>query len=303
VQGQGTPPAAQEVSLSDLQAPDGETYESELVRVEGVSFPDSLVGQTLEAQTTYPIEDEEGTSFDYRVQNDSETAVIGASIPQGTFTYEGVLGQFTFSGDDEGYQFIPVRVSTGLPVEMASFDAVRNGSSVELQWQTASETNNAGFRVQHETDRGWRELGFVESKAADGTTTEAQSYRYRVRQDLEPGTHRFRLKQVDLDGSTSLSDVVSVEVQMKEALSLGVPSPNPVTGQATLSFAVKEATDAEVVLYNVLGQRVRTLFEGTPRAGQSKALTIRAGDLPSGVYVVQLRANGQTRTQRLTVVR
>jgi hypothetical protein len=52
----------------------------------------------------------------------------------------------------------------------------------------------------------------------------------------------------------------------------------------------------------VLGQRVKTLYDGTPRAGQSKTVTFDTAGLPSGVYVVQLRANGQTRTQRLTVV-
>ena len=84
---------------------------------------------------------------------------------------------------------------------------------------------------------------------------------------------------------------------------LSAPSPNPVSGQATLSFAVKDASEAEVVVYNVLGQKVRTLYQGTPQVGQSKTLTLQAGELPSGVYILQLRADGQTRTQRLTVVR
>jgi hypothetical protein len=57
------------------------------------------------------------------------------------------------------------------------------------------------------------------------------------------------------------------------------------------------------VVYNVLGQKVETLYKGTPQAGQAKTLTLETGDLPSGVYVMQLRANGQTQTQRLTVVR
>lgn len=90
---------------------------------------------------------------------------------------------------------------------------------------------------------------------------------------------------------------------MSEALTLEPPALNPVSGQATLSFAVKESADTEVLVYNVLGQRVRTLYEGTPRAGKTKTLMIRPGALPSGVYVVQLRANGQIRTQRFTIVR
>jgi len=302
--GQGSLPPVQTVSLSDIQGPDGEDYESELIRVENLSFPNrDTTDGTLNGSTTYVVEDGTGATFPYRVQDSTETAVIGASIPMGTFTYEGVLGQFNnFSENDEGYQLIPVRISTGLPVEFAGFDAVRNGSTVELRWQTASETNNAGFRVQREAAEGWQELGFVQSKATDGTTTEAQSYRFVVERDLEPGTHRFRLNQVDLDGSTTPSRVVSVEVRMDEALSLTPPAPNPASGQTTLSFGVKKATEAQVVLYNVLGQRVKTLYNGTPRAGQSKTVTFDTASLSSGVYVLQLRANGQTRTQRLTVV-
>jgi hypothetical protein len=199
-------------------------------------------------------------------------------------------------------EFVLASDTEPLPVELAAFTATFDKSTVRLRWRTASETGNSGFRVQHRTDRGWQKLGFVESKAESGTSSEAQSYRFQVEKTLTPGTHRFRLKQVDLDGSTSLSTVVTAEVPLRGAVQLTPPAPNPASGQATLSFAVKEATDAEVVVYNVLGQKVRTLYEGTPRAGQSTQLTVDAGSLPSGVYVVQLRADGQTKTQRLTVV-
>ena len=90
---------------------------------------------------------------------------------------------------------------------------------------------------------------------------------------------------------------------MTEALRLTPPVPNPVSGQAMASFAVREATEAQVVMYDVLGQRVRTLYDGTPQAGQSKTLTFDVTGLSSGVYILQLRAEGRTQTQRLTVVR
>jgi len=305
VQGQGSFPAPQVVSLSDVQAPDGEDYESELLRVENLFFPNrDTTDGTLDGGTTYVVEDLSGTTLDYRVQDTSETNVIGAPIPPSTFTYGGVLGQFTFSGNDEGYQFIPVRPSSGLPVEMAGFGAVRSGAGAELQWSTASETNNAGFRVEHDPagQIGWRELGFVESTAAGGTSAQGQTYRFEVEKKLEPGTHRFRLRQVDIDGTTSSAGTVELEVQMNEVLTLSPPSPNPVSGQATVSFAVKEASDARVVMYNLLGQEVRILYEGTPQAGEAKTLTVETGDLPSGMYLLQIRAQGQTKSQRLTVV-
>lgn len=173
-----------------------------------------------------------------------------------------------------------------LPVEMAGFEATATEGDAKLTWQTASEMNNAGFEVQRRTSEnaGWTQIGYVESKA-------------------EGGTHQFRLRQVDLSGSSTLTDPISVTIQMQEAVKLNAPAPNPATGSAALSFAVKEQAETRITLYNVLGQRVRTLYRGTPTAGESQRIRLEATGLPSGVYLLRLRAGGQAKTRRLTVVR
>jgi hypothetical protein len=103
-------PDPQMVTLADLQGPGGEDFESELLRVEGLSFPDA--SGSFESGTTYTVENADGTTFEFRVQDDAETNIIGEPIPDGTFTHQGVLGQFNgFSGNDEGYQFIPIQPS------------------------------------------------------------------------------------------------------------------------------------------------------------------------------------------------
>jgi uncharacterized lipoprotein YddW (UPF0748 family) len=191
-----------------------------------------------------------------------------------------------------------------LPVELASFDATQTRpDAVRLTWTTASETNNAGFRVQHRNgDGGWATLGYVESKAAGGTTSDATTYQFTT-EDLATGTHRFRLKQVDFDGTSTLSNTITVDVQMRQALRLSAPAPNPVTDVATVSFAVKKTTDATVTLYDVLGQKVRTLYDGQATGGEPHTLRIRANDLASGVYLLRLRGGNEIRTERLTIVR
>ena len=202
-------------------------------------------------------------------------------------------------------QFAVTAAPSALPVELASMEATRAGdSTVELTWQTASETGNAGFRVQHRTgvDSSWTRVGFVESKAAGGTATEALRYRFTA-EDLSVGTHQFRLRQVDLDGSAHLHDPVSIRLRMQEAVRLGGPAPNPVRGPATVSFAVKEQTEARLTLYNTLGQRVRTVYRGTPAAGEAQTARLDVSGLASGVYFLRLRAGGATETTRVTVVR
>ena len=192
-----------------------------------------------------------------------------------------------------------------LPVELASFGGTQVGeSAVELTWTTASETGSAGFEVQRRGPRtaAWRTVDFVESKADGGTTTRPTTYRLRA-EALPVGTHQFRLRQVDLDGSAHLHEPVPVTLRMQEALHLSGPTPNPVRGQATLSFAVEEARPTRITLFNALGQRVRTVYRGVPAAGQARTARLDASSLPSGTYFLRLQAGDRTETRRVTIVR
>lgn len=200
--------------------------------------------------------------------------------------------------------------STALPVELTSFNATKDGESVVLRWKTASETGNAGFRVQHrragassETgtpDTTWSSLGFVDGA---GTTSEPQSYRFSVGENLEPGAHNFRLKQVDLDGSTHLSEIVSIELQMEAPVVLTPPAPNPVRQRGRVELAVRKSKRTTLAVYNILGQKVRTLFRGRPSPGETRTVSFDASQMTSGTYFLRLRTGKHTRTRRITVVR
>ena len=190
-----------------------------------------------------------------------------------------------------------------LPVELASFEAILDDEdAVRLTWTTASETGNAGFEVQRragKADEGsWTTVGSVEG---EGTTTEPTSYRY-VDEGLPYEADRlsYRLKQVDTDGSSSYSKEVTVERTVKEAELLGT-YPNPAQTQATIRYAVPERQDVKIYLYDILGRRVQTVVDGE-REGRHKR-QLDTSRLASGVYFLRLRAEGATKTQKLTVVR
>ena len=101
---------------------------------------------------------------------------------------------------------------------------------MRLAWTTASETDNAGFYVEHRREGGWADLGFVEGA---GTTAEAQRYAFRATA-LEAGTHRFRLRQVDRDGTEHLSAEVELAVGQRGALSVEA-GPNPFAQRAEVA--------------------------------------------------------------------
>ena len=192
-----------------------------------------------------------------------------------------------------------------IPVELARFEAQRIGEgAVQLTWQTASETNNSGFVVQRQTGTGtstvWTRVHFAEGA---GTTSEPQFYRFTDRAvPFEAETVHYRLKQVDLDGTTHLSSEVKLDLGTPERLALHTPFPNPSRNETTVRYELPTDTEVQIAVYDLLGRRVATPVDRRVDAGHTQ-FQLRTQDLPSGTYILHLRTGQQTRTQRLTVVK
>ena len=188
-----------------------------------------------------------------------------------------------------------------LPVELTSFTAAASNGGAALRWATASETNNAGWRVEARPAAeggAWREVGFVEGAR---TTTERQTYTFDV-PGLDPGRHAFRLRQLDLDGTATYSDEVEVAVAMTETARL-VAGPNPARANVRLSVAVREAQPVKVEVYDALGRRVATPLDEALAGSQTKVVALETASWAAGTYVVRLSgANGLALQRVLRVV-
>jgi hypothetical protein len=188
-----------------------------------------------------------------------------------------------------------------LPVELARFQAARAGSGARLEWTTASETNNAGFNVQHRGPgaSSWTRLGFVEGR---GTRSEPARYAFTT-EALETGTHRFRLRQVDTDGTATLSREVRLEMTLRKAYAITSARPNPVTTTARMTLTVRTAQKVVAEVYNARGQRVATLLDRSVAAGQPVSIRVNGRSLASGAYFVRVRGEAFSTVERVTVVR
>lgn len=109
---------------------------------------------------------------------------------------------------------------------------------------------------------------------------------------------------MDTDGTTALTDPVTIVRTGPARLELLGTYPNPAGQRATVRYGVPEGTDDGAVtmrLYDVLGRQVRTV-EASTEAGRYEQ-PIDVSGLSSGVYVLRLQAGGATETRKLTVVR
>ena len=101
---------------------------------------------------------------------------------------------------------------------------------------------------------------------------------------------------------SSSNDVVGRKFHLPTKFGISAIYPNPFNATTTISYALPIASNISLELYNLLGQRVQTLFEGQKQTGHHSKNLI-ANDLPSGLYFVRLSTERQSSTQKVMLIR
>ncbi len=181
-----------------------------------------------------------------------------------------------------------------LPVELTSFEGLADGDDVVLDWETASELNNAGFDVEFSADGGstFAKVGYV---AGAGTSNEATTYRFRhTPQGFAGQTVQYRLKQLDFDGTFEYSNAVSVSLLGGNAMKLHPAYPNPFNPETTLSFTLPTESQVTLTIHDATGRVVQELVNGVRQAGYHSEQFQANDRMASGLYMYRLVTPVQT---------
>ncbi|MDZ7260773.1 MAG: T9SS type A sorting domain-containing protein, partial [candidate division KSB1 bacterium] len=101
----------------------------------------------------------------------------------------------------------------------------------------------------------------------------------------------------------SLKVPVSVETRQRnlpESFYVEQNYPNPFNPSTTIRFGLPSASQVTVEVFNLLGQKVTTLFEGRKEAGVHE-LQFEAANLSSGVYLYRIRAGEVVHIKRMVL--
>ncbi|MBL7952397.1 MAG: hypothetical protein JNM62_11835 [Flavobacteriales bacterium] len=174
-----------------------------------------------------------------------------------------------------------------LPVEQLSFNAWAANAVVDIAWSTASESNSDHFEVEVTRDGTiFRSVGRV---AAAGYSQANLNYTLRDELPFE-GTSYYRLKQVDLDGSVTFSDMVAVQFDPYDARGALIPYPNPSSGMLN----VKPFAQEGVFSVEVMDATGRLALRAQRAMNGIEAMPLDASTLPDGRYIVVVtRMNGE----------
>ena len=210
--------------------------------------------------------------------NSTETAPNPPCFSVGTFNAVGLCagGTVTASTGD--------CANTPIPVELVDFKAHFVKNTVELNWQTASETHNLGFEIERSTDGiHFNTIEFIKSK---GNSNAFTNYQFIDNSIVLNTNNYYRLKQIDTDKTEKLSKIISVVNSNKNKLFF---APNPVNTNLTVNFH----GDLGVLnIYDLLGRIVLT------QTINNNAV-INLSNLKMGNYIIELKANNEVFRDKL----
>lgn len=184
-----------------------------------------------------------------------------------------------------------------LPVSLVDFAAnLQDRQTVNLNWATASELDNAGFEIERSANgKTFEKIGWVKGH---GTTSGFHAYAATDNQAL-PGLSYYRLKQVDFSKKAAYSKVVTISNTGKaEGLQISKVYPNPTNGPATLVFSLNRPEALTLKITDLLGRVIgKEVLQAA--AGINTHTLAGVTTLPAGVYILTLSGNGQNAAYKI----
>lgn len=110
-----------------------------------------------------------------------------------------------------------------------------------------------------------------------------------------------RVMRFDVSTLTSISE--SEKLQLPQKFSLNQNYPNPFNGGTQITFSVRLTGNAVLSVYNLLGQKIITLFEGIATANTIYSITFDAKNLPSGMYLYSLHTDNGVEVKRMCLLK
>jgi len=215
-------------------------------------------------------------------------ASVGVSgpIPSANLNQDLFIVVTQTSGAASGASTVTLLLSTQcapLPVTFRTFTADRySRTSVALKWETATESNNSGFALQRNIGKDWELVTFIPTQAVGGNSSSVLTYNYMDRNEYA-GMSLYRIKQVDFDNKSRLSEVRAVRGEGQEVKMTVYPNPST---DGTINIVLEDRMGTrDLSLVDMNGRIVRQWLGVTTNA-------VQAVNLRPGIYTIRVMVRG-----------
>lgn len=184
--------------------------------------------------------------------------------------------------------------SVELPVKLIDFSGSYRSGVDHLVWHTETEIENDHFDVERMDSHG----NFISIGQVKGAGNSNEELSYSL-DDADPqaGANYYRLKQVDVDGESTYSDIISVTAPIVRSMSVSI-YPNPAQSYVNVSFSSLDNHAGTVTMTDMVGKVVYqsnlTLSSGTTIAH------IDMSDFEVGQYIIRFTSDAVNTTCKVT---
>ncbi len=178
--------------------------------------------------------------------------------------------------------------STRQRADLHTFSGARIRDVIELRWNTVSARDIAGFEIERRTQRTgrWEHIGFL--RPSDKSENE---YAFLDRLSGS-GVMYYRLRQVRMDGSTTVSPIVRVTPEdVLASYSVWKHSTDAFRDYGTVSFGLRRTAKVKLTLLDRFGSTVRTILDHKPMEEGHHVIPFGTGDLAPGMYILRIHTD------------
>lgn len=189
------------------------------------------------------------------------------------------------------YFYVCPTPAAPLPVEWLSFSSKIESNNVVLSWQTAVEINNMGFQIERSHDGvHFDSIGFVEGAG----TLEVSSEYEHIDHEWSNHLSYYRIMQIDFDGNSSYSRIISVENRAIEQSTLSLElqknvftSPQQI--EANVTPGLSDLENFNILIVSASGQvypaESKIISHSADRSGISVGVS---RELDAGLYWLKM---------------
>ncbi|MEI7594627.1 MAG: ice-binding family protein [Bacteroidota bacterium] len=175
-------------------------------------------------------------------------------------------------------------LGVSLPVNLLSFKAQSIGETIQLNWTTASETNNDYFTIQRSNDA----VSFQDIFRVQGARNSNNIHHYlAIDQQPFDGAIFYRLMQTDFDGTSTFSEIIVVNFKKSFPFTI---YPNPFSTSTTFvkDDILRKMDNCELKIYNICGEKVMSV------SLTERLTTLSTDILFPGIYLYKIVGNYET---------
>jgi hypothetical protein len=207
-----------------------------------------------------------------------------------TVTWTGLNNFSDFTGNGNG---------TPLPISLLDFNAQLVLDHVDLNWTTATETNNDFFTIERSKNGvDFKELAQIKGA---GNSNQIQNYRLIDEQPYQ-GVSYYRLKQTDFNGKYSYSEIKTVDISVNAIHNHLSVYPNP-SNLKGVYLALPDGIDDEKIIIQVIDIYGKVVYSNNYfLKNTTTPLFINLDQVANGIYSIQMmQSNGQISALKFSI--